>query len=86
MVVMTINALIPRLASVTGVVVTGSEGPVQTHVVLDADVGLTSHDVSCANATDIHTVAKGALRRRRGRLQPVELDRLEDAVRLYLGL
>ena len=38
------------------------------------------------NATDLHTVDKPRLRRRRGLLSPGEMATLEDAIRLYLGL
>lgn len=85
-VVLTVNVLIPRLSAVTVAVVTGTEGPAQTHIPLDREAGLTGHDVSYANATDLHTIGKPRLRRRRGRLHPRELARLEEAVRLYLGL
>jgi mRNA interferase MazF len=85
-VVLTINVLIPRLSAVTVAVVTGTEGPPQTHISLDRDAGLTGYDVSYVNATDLHSIDKSRLRRRRGRLHPRELMRLEEAVRLYLGL
>jgi mRNA-degrading endonuclease toxin of MazEF toxin-antitoxin module len=38
------------------------------------------------NATDLHTVDQGRLKKRRGRLHPAELQRLEAAIRIYLGL
>lgn len=85
-IVLTINVLIPRLSAVTVAVVTGTEGPAQTHISLDREAGLTAYDVCYANATDLHTIDKPRLRRRRGRLHPRELMRLEEAVRLYLGL
>ena len=46
----------------------------------------TGHDVSYVNATDLHSIDKSRLRRRRGSLHPRESMRLEEAVRLYLGL
>lgn len=85
-VVLTINPMIPRLGALTVAVVTGTEGPGTTHIPLGPDAGPTRYDVSYVNATDLHTVAKGSLRRRRGRLHPGELSRLGDAVRTYLGL
>ena len=85
-VVLTINVLIPRLSAVTVAVVTGTEGPAQTHIPLDSESGLTGYDVSYVNATDLHSVDKSRLRHRRGRLHPRELARLEEAVRVYLGL
>jgi mRNA interferase MazF len=85
-VVLTINVLISRLSAVTVAVVTGTEGPPQTHIPLDSESGLTGHEVSYVNATDIHSIDKSRLRRRRGRLHPRELLRLEEGVRTYLGL
>lgn len=35
-------------------VVTGTEGPAQTHVPLDRESGLTGYDVSFVNAADLH--------------------------------
>ena len=83
-VVLTINVLIPRLSSVTVAIVTGTEGPVQTHIPVDSESGLTGCDVSYINATDLHSVDKSRLRHRRGRLHPRELARLEEAIRVYL--
>jgi len=85
-VILTINSMISRLNSVTVAVVTGTAGPTPTHVPLDAEAGLTGYDVSYANATDLHSVHRGRLRRRRGRLHLAEMQRLESAIRTYLGL
>lgn len=85
-VVLTINILIPRLSAVTVAVVTGTAGPVQTHIPVDSESGLTGRDVSYVNATDLHSIDKSRLRHRRGRLHSSELASLEEAVRLYLGL
>jgi mRNA interferase MazF len=85
-VVLTINVLIPRLSAVTVAVVTGTAGPAQTHIPVDSESGLTGYDVSYVNATDLHSIDKSRLRRRRGRLHSKELASLEQAVRLYLGL
>lgn len=85
-VVLTTNVLRSRLSAVTVVLVTGAAGPRETHVELDADAGLNLHDLSYANATDIHTVPLGRLRRRRGLLSMVALSQLEDAVRAVLEL
>lgn len=85
-VVLTTNALIPRLSAVTVAVITGSKGPSTTHIRLDRDVGLTGHDISYVNATDLHSIAKPRLSRQRGRLNLGELGRVEDAVRAYLDL
>ena len=85
-VLLTTALLIPRLSAVTVAVITGNEGPPSTHVRLDRDAGLTGYDVSYVNATDIHSIAKSRLRRQRGRLILPELERVEGAVRNYLGL
>lgn len=85
-IVLTINVLIPRLSAVTVAVVTGTEGPSQTHIPVDPESGLTGYEVSYVNATDLHSIDKSRLRHRRGRLHPRELMRLEEAVRTYLGL
>ncbi len=85
-VVLSVNALNALLSAVTVAVVTGAEGASTTHVPLGAEVGLTRYAVSFANAADLHSVDRARLRRRRGLLHPAELARLEDAVRLYLGL
>lgn len=85
-VVLSVNALVQRLSSVTVAVITGTAGPPSTHVQVDSDAGLTGREVSYANATDLHTIPKARLRKRRGRLSPPELTKLEDAVRIYLGL
>lgn len=85
-VILTINSMISRVSAVTVAVVTGTAGPVPTHVPLDSDAGLTRYDVSYANATDLHSVDQARLRRRRGRLHPAEMGRLESAIRTYLGL
>jgi mRNA interferase MazF len=84
--VLTTNPLISRLGAVTVAEVTGSEGPAATHVEVGAAAGLTGRDRSWINATAIHTVAKGKLRRHRGRLSPAELRRVDEALRLYLDL
>jgi mRNA interferase MazF len=58
----------------------------ETRIPLDRESGLTGHDVSYLNATDLHSIDKSRLRRRRGRLHARELMRLEEAARTYLGL
>jgi mRNA interferase MazF len=61
-------------------------GPAVTHVPVGAESGLTKYDESFVNCTDLHTVAKQRLRGRLGLLGPAELRRVEDTVRLTLGL
>ena len=85
-VVLSANVLNSRLSSVAVAVITGSEGPALTHVPLGSEAGLTRYDVSYVNATDLHSVNKVRLKRRRGLLHAAELGRVEAAVRLYLGL
>ncbi len=85
-VVLTVSALIGRLSAVTVAVITGTEGPPSTHVRIDGDAGLTGYDESSVNETDLHTVDKTRLHRRRGLLHPGKMVSLDDAVRLYLGL
>jgi mRNA interferase MazF len=85
-VVLTINVMIGRLGSVTAALVTGSKGPGLTHIPIASDAGLTGYDESFVNATDLHTIPKPKLHRRRGRLNAAELASLEAAVRIYLGL
>lgn len=85
-VVLTVNALIPKLSAMTVAGVTGTRGPEITHIPLDREAGLDKYDESFANATDLHTIPKSKLHKRRGRLHPAELARLEEAVRVYLGL
>lgn len=85
-VILTINPMIGRLSSVTVAIITGTPGPEPTHILLDSEAGLTRYDISYANATDLHSVDRSRLRRRRGRLHPAELQRLEAAIRTYLGL
>jgi mRNA interferase MazF len=85
-VVLTTNSLIPRLSAVTVALITGTEGPTTTHIRLDRDVGLSGHDVSYVNVTDLHSIAKPRLTRRRGRLDLAELEKVEGVVRGYLDL
>lgn len=85
-VILTSNALISRLSAVTVAVVTGTEGPAATHVPLDADAGATKYPVSWVNVTDVHTVPRSRLRRRRGLLSAGELERVEGCLRAVLVL
>jgi mRNA interferase MazF len=85
-VVLTINPLLSKLSSVTVLVVTGTEGPSTTHIPLGREAGLTKYDLSYANVTDVHTIAQVKLTRRRGALHPAEIARIENALRVTLGL
>lgn len=85
-VVLTVNALIPRLGAVTIAEITGTEGPPSTHIEVGPAAGLTGRNRSFINATAVHTVSKGKLRRQRGRLSPADLEHLDQALKLYLDL
>ena len=85
-VVLTVNRVAMPLSSVTVVLVTGAAGPSATHVPIGPEAGLTRYDQSYVNCTDLHSVDKPRLRRRLGRLAPVELRRVEEHVRQILGL
>ena len=78
--------MILRLGHVTAVLVTGSTGPAATHIPLGSEAGLTEYDESYANASDIHTIPQPSLHKRRGRLDPTELESVAEAVRISLGL
>lgn len=85
-VVLSINALNRRLGHVAVVPVTGTPGPEATHVALTANAGLTRYDESYADITGVQPVAGARLLRRRGLLVADELNRLEEQIRIYLGL
>jgi mRNA interferase MazF len=74
------------LGAVTVVEVTGTAGPPSTHIDVDADAGLIGRERSWVNTTELHTIPKGKLRRHRGRLSPIELRRVSNAVRVSLDL
>lgn len=85
-VVLTVNRIALPLSSVTVALVTGSAGPSATHVAVGHEAGLRKYDQSYVNCTDLHTVDKPRLRRRLGRLAPIELRHVEEAIRRILGL
>jgi mRNA interferase MazF len=85
-VVLTANRIAQPLASITVALITGTEGPVETHVPVSADSGLKKYDESYVNCTDIHTVNKPQLRRRLGLLAQGELHAVESNIRVILGL
>lgn len=85
-VVLTSNALIPRIGAIPIAVITGTEGPPSTHVPVDSDAGVSKYPVSWINLTDLHTVPRSRFRRRRGLLSPIELGRIEVALRAVLVL
>jgi mRNA-degrading endonuclease toxin of MazEF toxin-antitoxin module len=85
-VILTSNVLIPRIGAVLVAEITGTEGPPSTHIEVPPEVGLTGRDQSWVNVTGLHTVMKGKLQRQRGRLGPIELDHVKNAIRLVLSL
>lgn len=85
-VALTVNALRGRISSVTVVLITGTQGPVATHVRLDETAGLTRYPASYANVLDVYTVPIVRCRRFRGRLAPSEMARVEQCLALVLGL
>jgi mRNA interferase MazF len=85
-VVVSISPLNRRLGHVVVLPITGTEGPPQTHIAVDADSGLTRYDQSYVDITGVQAVARGRLRRRRGLLAPSELDHVAAQLRIYLGM
>lgn len=85
-VVLSVNPLNMRLGHVAVIPITGTPGPELTHVPLTPDAGLTRYDESYADITGLQPAARGRLLRRRGILTHGELARVEDQVRIYLGL
>lgn len=85
-VILTINALRPRLSSVTVAVVTGTQGPRSTHVSVGADAGLSKYVESYVNVTDIHSIPTASCRSRRGLLARAELTAVEESIKTSLGL
>lgn len=57
-----------------------------TQIEVGPAAGLTGSPRSWVNVTGLHTVSKGKLRRKRGRLSPAELDRVAAAIRGYLDI
>ncbi|WP_349261988.1 type II toxin-antitoxin system PemK/MazF family toxin [Actinocrinis sp.] len=85
-VVLTANRIAQPLSSVTVALITGSDGPKDTHVRVGPDTGLTKYDESYVNCTDLHSVDKPHLRRRLGLLSPGEMRAVETNLRLIMGL
>ncbi|WNM29158.1 type II toxin-antitoxin system PemK/MazF family toxin [Streptomyces sp. Li-HN-5-11] len=85
-VVLTVNRISEPLSALTVAVITGTPGPTSTHVPIGPDCGVTKYDESYVNCTDLHTVDKPRLRRRLGLLDPNEMRRVEECLRVILGL
>jgi mRNA interferase MazF len=84
-VILTVNRIAAPLSAITVVLVTGTAGPDVTHIQIGPDSGVTKYPESYVNCSDLHTVDKPRLRRRLGRLAPVEMRSVEAAVRQILG-
>ena len=84
-VILTVNRVAEPLSGVTVALVTGSDGPVATHVRIGPEAGVTKYE-SYVNCTDLHTVDKSNLRKRLGRLAPAEMRHVESNLRSILGL
>lgn len=85
-VVLTVNRIAQPLSAVTVALITGTSGPSVTHVPIGADAGVTKYDESYVNCTDLHTVQKTQLRKRKGLLSASELLAVENNIRVILGL
>jgi mRNA interferase MazF len=85
-VILSVNAYNQRLGHVVVVPITGTLGPVMSHVTLTLDSGLTKYDESYADITTLQSIAKGRLLRRRGLLARPELAHIEATIRIYLGV
>lgn len=80
------NPLNARLGHAAVIPITGTRGPDGTHVPLALDAGLTRYPESYADITGVQPAARNRFRKRRGLLAGTELARLEDKLRVYLGL
>lgn len=85
-VVLTVNHLIPRSASVVVVLITGTPGPRPLRIPVGAEAGLTGHSESYVDPTSVLTVSKAQLPRRRGRLSVRELTAVEHGLATLIGL
>jgi mRNA interferase MazF len=85
-VILTVNRVAAPLSAITVALITGTAGPDVTHIQIGAESGLTKYPESYVNCSDLHTVDKPRLRRRLGRLAPVEMRSVEAAIRQILGL
>ncbi len=85
-VVLSANSLNARLGHAAVIPIIGTRGPEGTHVPLTADAGFTRSPESYADVTSLQPAARGRFRRRRGLLASTEITRLEDRLRVYLGL
>lgn len=85
-VIVSVNSVARELGHISVIPVTGTTGPEVTHVPLGKDAGLTRYDESYADVTAVQPVARSRAVRRRRLLAPGEIARIEDRLRIYLGL
>src|SRR5262249_24837151 len=85
-VILTVNRIAAPLSAITVVLITGTAGPDATHVCIGPDSGVMKYPESYVNCSAPHSVDKPRLRRRLGRLAPVEMRNVESAIRQILGL
>lgn len=82
--VVTRSSAIPLLANVTVALITSRRRGIPTEVGVGVGNGLDEESV--VNCDNLLTVGKPGPERYRGRLGPGELHRLDDALRIALGL
>lgn len=85
-VILSANSLNRQLGHVVGIPVTGTQGPSATHIPLTDESGLTKYSTSYADITTLQPIDRSCLLALRGRVALVELRRVEEQVRTYLGL
>ncbi|MFJ9828890.1 type II toxin-antitoxin system PemK/MazF family toxin [Streptomyces sp. NPDC101160] len=81
-VVLTANRISRRLSGITVALITGTSGPVETHVAVGPESGLKKYAESYVACTELHTVGTPRLRRVLGLLAPSELAAVEARVRV----
>ena len=82
--IVTRSSAIPLLANVTVALVTSRRRGLPTEAGVGAESDLDEESV--VNCDNLLTIGKPGLERYRGRLGPAELRRLDDALRIALGL
>lgn len=80
------NAVNARLRHLAVLVLTGRPGPPASHLMLDADAGLTRYDTSYVDVTSIQGIPRNDAVQRRGLVSRSEMTRIEAALRVYLVL
>jgi mRNA interferase MazF len=83
-VIVTRDTAIPVLSQIIVALVTGTIRGLPTEVPLGSEHGLARESV--VNCDNLFTIPKSALGRRRGALGPAEAARLDEALRIAVGL